>query len=308
MNQKKVMTIILISLTIAALGAAYAWNTTKPNQAHSPTVQEIPSLLVEKLLIRHLLGARDAELEATLSPDEKPESDPYHFHCEGDIFTWKHVGILPNGDHIVYAYYWPDGAMGKFSGLFVVKYDQDKNTLYFVAEIAWGERHSSGVAETGWKLEGNTLTYSQHMSCHGFFDYMLDKYPNLWEYAQGKSRAGLCYGEFGYFGDGDFQVTINPDGTLQDRRLLAFNVAIAGLAQPEETPAVDSLPMLDALLYVFLKFNAKNGYSESATIQEKYLEPLVKEALSYTKKEGDICQKDSDDALAGYQPTYPLTA
>lgn len=282
---------ILVSLGILATSVLYK-KTTKNTQEQHSINPEIPSLLVEKLLIRHLLGSPEATIEATLASNEKPEEDPYHFHCQGDIFTWKHVGTLPNGNQIVYAYYWPDGAMGKFSGLYVVKYDKDKETLHFVTEIAWGERHSSGVAETGWQLDGSTLTYSHHMSCYGFLDYMLDNYPNLYELAQDKSRQGLCYGESGYLGYGDFKVTVNPDGTLQNKKLITFNVAIAGLEQPEETPALCSLPITDALLYIFLKFNAKNGYSEEATIEEKYLEQLIKEALNYTKKESTIFQKE----------------
>lgn len=286
--------ILLTSIAIIAILSGYALKKFKSEivgmQSIHP-IDEIPPLLIEKLLIRHLLGSCDAEIEVTVAPHENPEEDPYHFPAEGDIFTWKSVGILPNGDHIVYAYYWPEGAMGKFSGLYVVRYAND--TLSLIAEIAQGERHSSGVTENGWKLADNVLTYCQHMSSHGFFDYMLDKYPNLFELAESKSREGLCYGEAGYLGYGEFQVTINPDGTLQDRRLISFSAGIAGLEQEEQQPAFGSLSIVDAMLYVFVKCNAKAGGSELCRVEEKDLSPLIKEVLNYTKREGSSSETDS---------------
>ena len=241
---------------------------------------EIPAECIQKLLIDYLLGLGFMEplksvslAELTAEEKSKPRVR------EGDIFTWKLVGTLPNDNQIVYAYYWPDGAQGKFSGLYVVRYDQE--TLHFINEIAWGERHSSGICEEDFQLDGNQLTYSRHMSSYQFLDYMLEIFPDLFEQAEHKSREGLCYGESGYLGWGTFKVAIDPDGKLYNEQLLSFNAAIAGLGQ-EENPPLGSLSMIDALLHVFIGFNPQENPSEIKCIEIKDLPKLIKDALDLT--------------------------
>lgn len=309
MTIKKISIFVVIITSIGILTSSILYkkrvtNVSKDTEAKIINNPAIPSLLAEKLIIRYLLGALDSETEATLAPDEKPEKDPFHFHSEGDIFTWKLVGTLPNGDHIVYAYYWPDDAMGKFSGLYVVRYDQGQETLRFINEIAWGERHSSGICEEDCKLDGNQLTYARHMSSYQFFDYMLEIFPDLFELAEHKSREGLCYGESGYLGWGTFKVDIGPDGKLTNEQLLSFNAAVGGLGQEENT-SLGSLSMINALHHVFASCAIKEGCSEVIQIEKKYLEQLVKEAIGYARNEDDIPEQDCEDRLADYQPTYP---
>lgn len=303
MKIKKVSIFLAILASLGILAGSIVYKKTNQiSPIHQKsTNSEIPAECIQRLLIGHLLGYMEPLKSVNLAELTAEEKNELTVR-EGDIFNWKPIGVLPNGNQIVYVYYWPDGAMGKFSGLYVVRYFN--NTLYFVAEIAWGERHSSGICEEDFQLNGNQLTYSRHMSSFQFFDYMLEIFPDLFELAEHKSREGLCYGEAGYLGFGTFKVDIAPDGKLTNEQLLSFNAAIAGLGQ-EENLSLNSLSMIDAFHHVFVKCAIKEGCSEVIQIEKKHLEQLIKEAISYARNEDDIPKQDSE-GLAGYQSTNGL--
>lgn len=204
---------------------------------------------------------------------------------EGDEFNWFHVGSLGNGMQIVYGYLWPQGAMAKFSGLFVVK--QEGYKLSVVSEIAGGTRHSSMVSRDGWTLNKNKLTFRQGMPLSYFVNFILEERPELTHLFEHKTMDGLCEGEACYFGVATLRVRIMPDGKPAPIKLVNFTLALSFDEQRgkeycqsmrNNSPKPASLNLSDALHYVSGKLQCQN----MTTLNLSQLSTMMKEVAYYT--------------------------
>ncbi len=206
-------------------------------------------------------------------------------------YQWEYIGTLAHGDHLIYGYSWPEDAMGKFTCIATVR--RTENQLRVIGYIAGGDRHSTMI-QNNWLLEGDQLTYHRCMTSGSLYEEIMRQYPELAQHAAHKSKRNLLWGEADYLGDGEFKVTISPEGTIVHHRLISFTIAEGEVSLSEEgernqslnnlfkdTPKA-SLAMGDALIDV-LYFNiSKNNI---ATLHASQLKEMMIEVFAYTAEE-----------------------
>lgn len=157
-------------------------------------------------------------------------------------FEWEYIGSLYNVFHVVRAYWWESGCMGKFTGLLVLKREGD---ILKIEEIIYGgERHSSMIFE-GSTIENNTIFYSQGATTGSIMDIALELYPELAPIYEMSPKKNLCYGEACFYGWFDYSAQINPSGKLQEHKLLSYSA-------PEGCKWVEELYQQDGLKAVAL--------------------------------------------------------
>lgn len=162
---------------------------------------------------------------------------------EGDILTWSYVGTLPNGNHILYSYYWPNQAMGKFSSLSIVRRAGD--CLEYVGGIDGGDRHASGIGMA--TLSNNVLIYEKSLTYASVFDLANEFFPQLCESIAKKDHADLWCGEAGLVGEAAFSAVIS-ESKIQ-KELVQFRLAKSHAG--DEEIALDPLPSQKTLREAF---------------------------------------------------------
>ena len=206
-----------------------------------------------------------------------------------DEYEWEYVDTLSSGDHIVYAYFWPAHASGKFTQFGIIR--RKNNILKAIAWIAGGCNHATMMCPRSSTLKNDTLTYYQNMTIGLLFQKMMDLYPKLSQSAHNKNTEMLSWGEPCYVGLAFFQVTILPDGTLKNHCLKSFSLALDGTDYSKNEALKlynewknknhpQSLTMGEA----FEELLALHAYaSNNRTVDEKQLKNILKEACFYAK-------------------------
>lgn len=196
---------------------------------------------------------------------------------EEDVFEWDYIGTLSNGNHIVYGYDWPKRAMGKFSGLSIVK--RTGNNLILVDDIWGGDRHSS-LVHAG-EFHDNRLTYRQHMTDGGLVDLLLYYHPGLKNWARGKAYWNVRYGEVDYLGTALFQVTFTPEGEVETNRIVSFVLAADNeLMIQYDEPTIASLQMGEAVENTIMRYCYNN---KCDTLSEDQLKEVILNAFYFTE-------------------------
>ncbi len=166
--------------------------------------------------------------EAVKEPDSVEQSDideeDFLWSNNEEIFEWNYLGAVPGGHHILRAYCWPRGAMGKFTAFFIVHRDGDRLVISDIIE--GGDRHSSSIY--GLKVEGNKVVYRRGASMAGFVERALTMFPELQPLYDRSSKTGLCYGEAGFMGVYEMAATISDKGEVLSDEVLMFYPAEGG--------------------------------------------------------------------------------
>jgi len=152
------------------------------------------------------------------------------FSDEQFKYEWSYIGTLPNGNHLVYGYLWPAGAMGKFTEIAVIR--RTGNKLTALAWIQGGDRHATMIASHSCHLHENVLTYEQHMTNGSLYETLMKQFPECSSYAENKNNEELFWGEGDYLGYGTFEITITPNDKLKNHHLKSFTFADFG-SDPE---------------------------------------------------------------------------
>ena len=207
---------------------------------------------------------------------------------EGDLFEWSYIGKLPHGDQLVWGYYWPNDAMGKFSGFMILRRTED--CLKVIDVITGGMRHASMISGQC-RLQGSHLTYERFMTRACFFNEMLATFPELQALAKNKSREELWMGEAGSFGVGNFDVDISPIGRFEKQRLTSFSSG-----NPQETDQISaqqfeeefkkispsSLSMGQSLMLLCARNESRGLY----TLSLAQLKEMMNDVIKYAQNDG----------------------
>ncbi len=232
-----------------------------------------------KELVPILCGAIESK-EIDLDTFIEPKKQNYFDSDDCDEYEWKYIGTLPNGDHLVYGYLWPAGAMGKFTEIAVIR--RTGNKLKAITLIAGGNRHATMINAQSCSLKENVLTYQQHMTNGFLYSIIIDHYPELSEYAKNKNSDELHWGEADYLGYGTFEATITPQGKIKNQHLASFTLAEGGSDNNsiQEIPK-ESLTMGKAMNRI-LDYYAYLHKQNTFTLAQ--LNEAMMEACAYAKK------------------------
>lgn len=142
-------------------------------------------------------------------PEECEDPD----YCPPKVsFEWEYIGSPYKDVHAVWAYWWEEGCMGKFTGILLLKRNGD--ALHIVDIIFGGDRHSSMIFNG--HIHENMIVYSQGATTAAIVDIALEEHPELIEVYHKSSRNGICYGEAGYFGCFEMVANIDPSGKIKE--------------------------------------------------------------------------------------------
>lgn len=141
-------------------------------------------------------------------------------------YEWEYLGSPCKDVYAVWAYYWEQGCMGKFSGILLLKRLGD--TLQIVDTIYGGDRHSSMIFKESCHIHENMVVYSQGATTAAIVDIAREEHPELDELYNKSSKNGICYGEAGYFGYFDRVARIDPNGKIKEIVLTGFTPAEGG--------------------------------------------------------------------------------
>lgn len=133
-------------------------------------------------------------------------------------FEWEDVGMLFGNNHVIWMYRWEHDAMGKFSGILLIKREGEKLKLLDV--VAMGDRHSSLI--TSCKIENDQIHYTQNATQESLFYQITKSIPELEPHC---IQAGLCSGEAGFVGRFKYIATITEEGIVTKTECLHFEFA-----------------------------------------------------------------------------------
>ncbi len=208
---------------------------------------------------------------------EAEEEDIFDY-CEK--FKWKYIGSINNKYHVVYGYDWPKDAMGKFSGIFVLK--REKNNLIVIDDsVGGGDRHSTMVK--GGSLEKNQLTYSVNMTDGSLIDHIVFYYPELKSLFDAKNNGKVHYGEGDSIGVAQLVAEITTEGRVVDRNIISFHSAHREyqMTGSVEEPVSESLGMGDAIRTAVDLYCSKK---RSLDLTGNELKDIFTQAMYYTEK------------------------
>lgn len=134
-------------------------------------------------------------------------------------FTWDYIGTVHNKYHVVKVYYWEDGCMGKYTGLLLLK--REDNLLKITDIVLGGDRHSSCIRNG--KVENSTLHYSQGITTGGIVDTALEMHPELQPLYEKSSKKATGYGEACAYGICKYMAAVSTEGKIIDRQLVTFH-------------------------------------------------------------------------------------
>lgn len=152
-------------------------------------------------------------------------------------FKWQYIGSLYNDFHVVRAYRWESGCLGKFSAILILK--REGEILKIIDVVAGGDRHSSMICEDC-QIHGNTIVFHQGATKGSIVDKALELYPEINEIYTASAKKGICYGEAGYFGEYKKAAEITPEGMTKEIILLEFSPC-EGCKEVEEIYERDGL-------------------------------------------------------------------
>lgn len=135
------------------------------------------------------------------------------------IFEWEYVGSIHKSFHVVRAYMWEVGCLGKFTGILILK--REGNSIQIVDLIYGGDRHSSMIFE-GCRIQEDLIVYSQGVTTGKIVDEAIAKYPEIMEACSKRPWKNICYGEAGYYGSFEKTAKISPDGKVREIHLIRF--------------------------------------------------------------------------------------
>jgi len=194
-------------------------------------------------------------------------------------FEWQYIGSFDNGYHVVYGYEWPKDAMGKFSGIFVLK--REKDNLIVIDEIGGGDRHSTMIT-TG-SLEKNQLTYCKNMTDGSLIDSMVYFYPELEPLFKKKNNWSMHYGEGDFIGVAQFVVDITTEGKIINERMTAFYSSYYKDEEMKEALQEPSLATLDKGDAIQTALDLYCSQQQCQKLTGNELKNVFKQAMHYTE-------------------------
>lgn len=283
--------ILAICVLFGCIPKSSPYKQSNKNAANYP-IKSVPQELLYtnkpisdehmKELTPILCGAeesREIDLSAFV-PNRKPIDD------EQDKYEWRYIGTLPYGNHIIYSYLWPANATGKFTQIALVK--REGSLLTATPLITGGDKHATMINAESCKLNGNVLTYQQHMTNGLLYQTLLNEFPELSKYLENKNNEKLYWGEADYLGYGTFEAILTPDGKLKKNVLKSFTLASddKDLVGENKSPSWKqhtqkaSLSMGIALNEALSFHSSKNNDS---TLKIAQLKEIMIEASAYAK-------------------------
>ncbi|WP_068469873.1 hypothetical protein [Candidatus Protochlamydia phocaeensis] len=195
----------------------------------------IPDAILEDFFGFAVAGFGEPSLEldipASLAEYEEKLSAPADSEEEIDstdayrppktVFEWEYIGSIHNDFHVVRAYTWETGCLGKFTGLLILKREGD--TLKIADTIYGGDRHSSMIFEGDAIIRENMILYHQAATSGNVVDKAMELYPEIEEVYLTSSSKKMCYGEAGYYGSFEKAAEISPDGKVVSIDILQFS-------------------------------------------------------------------------------------
>ncbi len=187
----------------------------------------IPEDCLARFFCDASVAARDFPIELELQrqapPAEHKVANEYYIppiHRE-----WSYCGSIGNNLHLVWTYYWEQGAMGKFSSLLLVKRDNGK--LVILDILFGGDRHASMLGKSI-TIKGHTLVYTKSVTSMEFMHLVTKLYPDFETYFKRSSKYGLAYGEACFWGSCEFQVNVSLDDKFSEPIFISFYPAEEG--------------------------------------------------------------------------------
>jgi hypothetical protein len=169
-----------------------------------------------KLDIPKNIAAYEQKIHAVNHLEEKVESeecDELEVDCELD-----YLGTLYKKFHLIRAYAWPKGAMGKFTGILIFKREGD--LLKIVDIIHGGDRHSSMITKSI-QIQNNVIIFLQRTTTGMIVDEALKLYPELSD-VRANSSNNFGYGEACFYGSFDKAAEINSSGKVEKISIVKF--------------------------------------------------------------------------------------
>lgn len=178
---------------------------------------------------------------------------------DGDEFTWEYKGTLPGAKHVILFYTHPEGAMGKFTMIAIIKRQGD--TLEYAGAIHGGDRHSTMIHYVS--VEGEKIIFSQGVASGSFCEVLenlggVDEFP-----------LGHCIGEACYMGAVEWEAMLQKNGDIS-KKFISFSPAECG--EEAETLLPDG---------------------PSQTIESKNLAALKKQFIIFQSKDGGALDGDA---------------
>ncbi|PJD97918.1 MAG: hypothetical protein CK425_01970 [Parachlamydia sp.] len=135
------------------------------------------------------------------------------------VFEWEYVGPIHKSFHVVRAYTWEVGCLGKFTGILILK--REGNIIQIVDIIYGGDRHSSMIFE-GCRIQEDLIVYSQAVTTGNIVDEAIAQHPEIMEICPKTHWKNICYGEAGYYGSFEKTAKISPEGKVRKIHLIRF--------------------------------------------------------------------------------------
>lgn len=222
----------------------------------------------------------DVNLATFVPPEKNPEEEEVF---GSDEYEWEYIGTLPNGDHIVYAYWWPAGASGKFTQLAIVRRVGD--VLRAHSWLVGGCNHATMLRPGSCKLHGNTLTYHQAVTDGSLYQELVKLFPDVAVLAGHKNIDDLGWSEASVFGGVNYKVAISPEGKFGEPTVVSFGTA-EGFSMDDDTEESlkEKLSMGSALYYAF-RLNEQKKKSD--TFELKEIKDIFVQALECAYDEED---------------------
>ena len=228
----------------------------------------------------------EIDLDTFIEPKKQNYTHGYDYENDCDEYEWNYIGTLPNGDHLIHGYLWPEGAMGKFTEIAIVR--RIGNTLKAIGCITGGNRHATMIPARPCTLIGNKLTYEQYMTTGSLHSKIMKQYPELTQYAENKNHKKLYWGEADYIGYAIFEVIIH-NGKIESKRSISFTKPQKPNSNNDLKKYYDdwikntpksSLTMGDAL-NAMLDFHSYKNQSD--TFSDNQLKEMMGEVFAYAE-------------------------
>jgi hypothetical protein len=186
-------------------------------------------------ILKSLTEYEQNKTNAADTPDEGLDSE--ECYKPQTVFEWEYVGSIHKSFHVVRAYTWEVGCLGKFTGILILKREGD--IIQIVDIIYGGDRHSSMIFE-GCRIQEDLVVYSQAVTSGNIVDEAIEQYPEIMEAYPKSPRKNICYGEAGYYGSFEKTAKISPDGKVRKINLIRF-VPCVGSERDDEIYAKGGL-------------------------------------------------------------------
>lgn len=214
--------------------------------------EPIPHSILQSFFSQAIVGFGNPRLELDLTEackkdidiidedlNEQEENEEEYTSIRTD-FEWKYIGAIHPDLHIVWAYTWEVGCLGKFTGLLLLK--RVKDQLHITDILYGGDRHANMIRENA-EINGNAIFYTKHVTSADVIEIALRMYPDLQELYNSSSKNRIRCGE------GAFEGAIHCKAIVQKE---AFSETLFLSFTPTDDHQIDDLSALHSLALYLL--------------------------------------------------------